>query len=200
MPARTPQDRKPPAKKTTARKTSTSARKTTATKTAPGRKPDAARMRAASAAALDAAQTSDVVSDADNDDLAAEALIERPEGLPELRPLVALPRRTRAAFVRGLAAMRDRLPAEFVEQVTADGDASDAVQAAAEAIDGGRNLHIAAVFIDIAADYEDLLALAAVDEDAYRAWAAAASDEELQAAFSWYNAQNPAGEASASPS
>ncbi|MCK2237707.1 MULTISPECIES: hypothetical protein [unclassified Crossiella] len=91
-----------------------------------------------------------------------------PQDTPELRPWLGLPRRDRAEVIRRFTSIRPHLDKLSTPPTTAD-----QAEVLGQAADG----------YALMADIEDLLAVAAVDENMFRSWALTATDESLLALF-----------------
>lgn len=174
---RQPQDRKPAAKKTAA-----------------------SRARDASKAALARTAESKATSGVTSEEFAAEAtpvVVERPEGCPDFRPLVALPRRARAEYMRAVDVLVTKSRSN-PDVVAMSGDTPE--EAEQRVLASPSMLRIQADLAEMAADVEDVLRIVAVDAVAFDAWAGRATDDSVMQAFSWFqNSQGDAGNASASP-
>lgn len=136
------------------------------------------------------------------DDVEAEtAPAEYPEGVPELRPwLLIRPRSRRAEFKRKYAEFAPMQ--RDVENLRKSG-----VFAAADNSEGEQSPEATADQLRAWADIDDyyqlideLLELAAVDPDAYRAWSDEADDQTLMTTFAVYIRRTQPGEASSSAS
>lgn len=110
-----------------------------------------------------------------NSALAAGA---KPEGLPGLWPLHAMPRRKRAEAVRQMADVTERFAKLSDEEPDENGEIELDMSKVAVMADA----------IEVMADIEEYLATVAQPghEDEVKEWAAAASDTDLMAAFGWY--------------
>lgn len=127
------------------------------------------------------------------EELAADAAsdkVEYPEGAPELLPVLALPRLKRADYYEAMSAVA-------VAQKATKLDAFDDKA-------GDRPVEVKltqmAGFTRLVGAIEDLLAIVAVDLDAFRAWSAKVPDAELVQLFNAYQAATQPGEASSSAS
>lgn len=128
-----------------------------------------------------------------SDEMAADVKpVKKPRGAPALWPFLQLPRRKRAEFLRGVAAVQSRQ--EQIEK------AAEAVKAAAGQADANEGVGIAqaADLYDILADIEELLLVVASDAEAFTKWANAASDDALSDLLFWYMERFQVGEARAS--
>lgn len=97
---------------------------------------------------------------------------EKPDGAPDMIPFKAVPRRRRAELMRKLTALQER----EAEVKAVRGDNAEA----------GATPEQAAVVFDFLADLEELLVEAAMDPEAFTAWANSCEDRELTALFGWY--------------
>lgn len=117
---------------------------------------------------------------------AATSHQDPPDGAPDLRPYAGLRRRERAAFLRALAPL--------IEQVGED------PQKAAEDLQQGSCVLGAARMMDLAADAEDALVVAAQDPEEFTAWAETAREDAVINLALWYLGRFQVGEAVASSS
>lgn len=109
---------------------------------------------------------------------------EYPKGAPRLWPYLRLPFRKRADFFRTYKAVQEKQ--NDVQSMTKRkrGRPSES-----ETIDSAQQLY------ELYAMMDDLLRIAAVDDDEYDRWINNASDEEFMQVFSTYSARSQPGEA-----
>lgn len=122
---------------------------------------------------------------------------EYPEGAPLLKPFLQIrPRSRRAEFKRGYAKFEgaQKRMAELQSSAALMGDGEDTTERTAE------RMRIWAEMDDYYQLMDDLMALAAVNPDAYREWSDEAGDETLAAVFTVYARRSQPGEASSSAS
>lgn len=130
------------------------------------------------------------------DALAEDAVAdEYPEGAPLLIPYLQIrPRSKRAQFKRQyaeFAELQERMQAVQSSGVLADKDADNQSQTA-------ERLRVWAELDDYMQAMDDLMAMAAVNPDAYREWSDQADDAHLTAVFQVYARRTQPGEASSS--
>lgn len=129
-------------------------------------------------------------------DIAQAIPVEKPEGSPELVPLLQLPRRKRPDVLRRLKALTERqanLP------TTESGEAVLDPAALADPAKVSAGLDTAAEMYELLADFEEMLEVVAADPDEFRKWAARVSDVALGQLAGYYMRTMQAGEAQASP-
>lgn len=117
----------------------------------------------------------------DKNPLAADTALTagaKPEGLPGLWPLHAMPRRRRAEAVRQMAVVTEKFSKLSDEQPDENGEIE---------LDMSK-VGVMADAIEVMADIEDYLVAVAQPghEDQVKEWALAADDSALMAAFGWY--------------
>lgn len=119
----------------------------------------------------------------------------KPEGAPELVPLLQLPRRKRADVIRRLGGLRERqqhLPEPGEDDVPEQTEQMSPEQEK-------ETLDRAAQMFELLADFEEMLAEVAADRDEFTAWVAQADDEQLSRLAGYYLRTFQVGEAPASP-
>lgn len=114
--------------------------------------------------------------------------LEKPEGAPELLPILRLPRRRRGAVVASVMRLN-----EAQQEFAGDSDA-ETVTVDIKSLSPER----AERMFDLLADLEDVLRGVAADQAAFDAWAENADDGALSALFGFYMKTFQVGEASAS--
>lgn len=130
------------------------------------------------------------------DELAADAVpAEYPEGAPLLQPYLQIrPRSKRAEFKRKYAEFADIQ--SQMQKVEASGVLKD--DGGADPDRGAAQLRVWADMDDYYQMMDDLMAMAAVNPDAYREWSDEADDAELVAVFQVYAKRSQPGEVSRS--
>lgn len=118
---------------------------------------------------------------------------EYPDGAPGLKPYLAIrPRSKRAAFKRRLseyAEMARKMQARQAELPDEDDDSDEATPA---------RMRLWADMDDLYQIADDLLRMAALDDDEYSTWSDEVSDEDLMTTFNVYQSRTQPGEASSS--
>ena len=129
------------------------------------------------------------------DELADDATpVEYPEGAPLLKPYLQIrPRSLRAEFKRKYAEFAE--VQEQMQKVQASGVLKDDD---ADPKRGAEKMRVWADMDDYYQLMDDLMAMAAVNSDAYREWSDVADDAELVAVFQVYAKRSQPGEASRS--
>lgn len=117
----------------------------------------------------------------------AAAPVKKPEGAPDLTPLLQLPRRQRASVMRKLDGLLKRQAS--IPAVPEQGEDDDQTA----------TLERAAGMFDLLADFEELLRDVSKDKPLYDAWLEGANDADLTALAGYYMRTFQAGEAQASP-
>jgi hypothetical protein len=124
--------------------------------------------------------------------LAAEAApAKRPKGAPALRGYLQLARREKAQLLRALEKLST--VASSTEAKLEKASPTDTTSA------NSFVMSMVADTLDLAADVEDALTVAAVDREAFAVWAASAPDEDLMALMGWYSQELQLGDPEASP-
>lgn len=128
------------------------------------------------------------------DEMAEEATTppEYPAGAPEFKALLTVRRGRRAEFKRLVAQVAEKGPRLRAEQETMK-DLPDGEREAA-------GFRLWADLDELNEVVEQALRLVAVDPEAFDAWAAEVSDEDLQATWAAYQSRTQPGEASSSAS
>jgi hypothetical protein len=137
-------------------------------------------------AALDTDDDAPMVIDALNQDAAPR---EYPKDAPGLWPYLKLPFRERAKFFK-----------VYRELVSRQGEVSDIEKKARKGrkLNETQMLEQAASLYELYALMDDLMLIAAVDKDAYRAWVDSHDDEKFAELFAAYVERSQPGEASSS--
>lgn len=142
------------------------------------------------------------------DELAADVAdetLEYPPGTPTLLPLLKLPRMRRAAAYKALGAIAEQ------QRKTDPGDASEddeqrpETDQASESADDAEDTKVAEIDITelgdrylVVALIEEYLAIVALNEELFRAWALEVDDADLVRVFNVYTRKAQPGEAKSS--
>jgi hypothetical protein len=142
---------------------------------------------------IEQSPTSEVEVASVSEQLAADAAtehVEFPEGAPELREVLQLPRRVRADYYEAMSRLLDKQ--KDVQKAFPKGKKKEPSR---------EELLVSMAGLSrMAAEIEDLLAIVAVDETKFREWAASVDDSTLiQLWRAWQEATQP-GEATSSSS
>lgn len=129
-----------------------------------------------------------------------EEMPAKPDGAPELVPLLQLQRRRRAHVIRRLSELRkhqNELPQSALAELAEDEEAEGGQERTPEQ-EQEMFAYTASMF-DLLADAEELLTEVAKDREAFTEWVAQADDQALMALAGYYLRTLQPGEALASP-